>query len=82
MARKEIIHEAGSIVDGMISNYVPDEICNSYYKGFIEGATLADKTLIDKACKWLQKYFVEDHYGMSPSGFCAFAVMFKKAMED
>jgi hypothetical protein len=82
MVRKEIIHKAGSIVDGMVSNYVPSEICDSYYQGFIEGATLADKTMIDKACQWLTKYFVLDHEGMSPSGFGVFEYMFRKAMEE
>ena len=49
---------------------------------FKAGVEWADKTIIDKACKWLQKYFVEDHYGMSPSGFCVFVTMFRKAMEE
>ena len=51
-------------------------------KSFIDGYIKGKKDTIDKACKWLQKYFVEDHYGMSPSGFCAFVAMFKKAMEE
>ena len=41
----------------------------------------ADKTMIDKACEWLMKYFVLDHEGMSPSGFGVFEYMFRKAME-
>lgn len=51
-------------------------------KAFQAGAKWADKTMIEKAVEWLQKYFVEDHYGMSPSGFCVFADMFIKAMEE
>lgn len=38
MTREEIIYKAGSIVDGMLSNNVPIEICNSYYKEFIKSA--------------------------------------------
>ena len=51
-------------------------------EAFVQGAQWADKTMIEKAVEWLQKYFVEDHYGMSPSGFCVFADMFIKAMEE
>ena len=39
---KQIIHEAGSIVDGMVSNNVPQELCDNYYQGFIDGAKWAD----------------------------------------
>lgn len=42
MTREEIKYKAGSIVDGMVSNNVPPEICDSYYQGFIEGAKWAD----------------------------------------
>lgn len=51
-------------------------------KAFEEGAKWADKTMIDKACQWLMKYFVLDHEGMSPSGFGVFEYMFRKAMEE
>ena len=46
MTKEEITHKAGSIVDGMASNNVPNEICDSYYQGFIEDAKWADKTMI------------------------------------
>ena len=49
---------------------------------FIEAAEWADKTMIDKACEWLMKYFVLDHEGMSPSGYGVFEYMFRKAMEE
>ena len=80
MARKEIIHKAGSIVDGMISNYVPDEICNSYYRGFTEGATLADKTLIEKACEWLRGYL--SYEGIDEAWSEILITNFRKAMEE
>lgn len=40
------------------------------------------KEILRKAEKWLMKYFVEDHYGMSPAGFGVFFQMFKQAMEE
>ena len=40
------------------------------------------KEWMDKLEKWLMKYFVEDHYGMSPAGFGVFMYMLRKAMED
>lgn len=53
-----------------------------------EGIEWADKhpkeglVSIDKAEKWLCKYFVEDNYGMSPSGFGVFMHMFKQGLEE
>ena len=49
---------------------------------FIKGVEWANKTIIDKAEKWLCKYFVEDNYGMSPSGFGVFMHMFKQGLEE
>lgn len=49
---------------------------------FIAGAEHMEKTLIDKADKWLAKYFVLDHYGMSPSGYNAFFHLFKKGLKE
>lgn len=40
------------------------------------------REMIEKTERWLYKYFVEDHYGMSPAGFGLFFQMFKKAMQD
>ena len=37
---------------------------------------------MDKLEKWLMKYFVEDHYGMSPSGFGVFMYLLRKGMEE
>lgn len=61
------------------------EVKRLVYQGdfaFNEGIKVGKKETIEKAVEWLQKYFVEDHYGMSPSGFCVFADMFIKAMEE
>ena len=51
-----------------------DGIPQAYEDGF--------KDAIEEAVKWLQKYFVEDNYGMSPSGFSVFAYLFRKSMEE
>ena len=40
------------------------------------------REMIKKAERWLCKYFVEDHYGMSPAGFGVFFQMFEQAMQD
>lgn len=79
MGRKEQIkHKAGSIADGMISNYVPQDVCDNYYQGFIDGAKWADKTMIDKAREWVKNAFVGTfEEGMANS----IADEFVKAME-
>lgn len=59
MTKEEIMHKAGSIVDGMISNNVPSEICNSYYQGFIECAKWADKMQIERVLEFIFEYFYE-----------------------
>ena len=64
-----------------------EKAANEFYKGdevstFVVAAQWADKTMIDKACQWLMKYFVLDHEGMSPSGYGVFEYMFRKAMEE
>jgi hypothetical protein len=71
MARKEIIHKAGSIVDGMVSNYVPSEICDSYYQGFIEGATLAEEIMLKKVCEWLENHDMTEHISVIYSRVCS-----------
>lgn len=40
------------------------------------------KEILRKAENWLEKYFVEDHYGMSPAGFGVFFQMFKQAIKN
>lgn len=37
---------------------------------------------MDKLEEWLYKYFVIDHYGMSPAGFGVFMHFLKKGMEE
>lgn len=79
MTRREEIEQQASL-----SVFPWDDVReqSKFEDGFIEGAKWADKTMIDKACQWLMKYFVLDHEGMSPSGYGVFEYMFRKAMEE
>ena len=74
MTRREEI-ELAWLSKAVQSNHRYDE------KSFKEAVEWADKTMIDKACEWLMKYFVLDHKGMSPYGYGVFEYMFRKAME-
>ena len=40
------------------------------------------KMIIEKACKWLMKYFVFENEGMTASGCDVFLRKFRKAMEE
>lgn len=37
---------------------------SKFEEGFIEGAKWADKTIIEKACEWIQKEVLEDYAGV------------------
>lgn len=50
---EEITYKSGSITDGMISNNVPAEICDTYYQGFIEGGRFGAKRTIGKIIELL-----------------------------
>ena len=52
---KEAIKQCTFKVKGN-DGYV-DTIDNTQYKGFIAGAEWANKTMIEKACKWLEYNF-------------------------
>lgn len=51
---------------------------------FIAGAEWADKTMLDKVCKWLDVIDFDMTYWNSEEGFCKedFINDFKKAMEE
>lgn len=56
-------------------------------KAFEEGAKWADKTLIDKACEWLDDINFEKMYQYSEDGYTffdkeSFIYDFRKAMEE
>ena len=50
--REEIEWEAGGIVNRMIHRGVSEHY-DTYYQAFQDGATWADKTMIEKAIQWL-----------------------------
>ena len=70
--REEIQWEAGGIVNRMIHRGVSEHY-DTYYQAFQDGATWADKTMIEKACEWLEKHY-------APAGFVD--GIFRKAMEE
>ena len=51
--REEIQWEAGGIVNRMIERGV-SQCYDTYYQAFQDGATWADKTMIEKACSILE----------------------------
>lgn len=89
MTREEQIKskavDYSEIEDNFMDFYDNGDIINDkelIEQAFMQGAKWADQTMVDKACKWLMKYFVIDHYGMSPSGYGVFEHMFRDAMEE
>lgn len=69
MGRKEQIeHKAGSIRDGMISNYAPYSYCLAYEDGYIDGANWSDSNPkdglvnIDEVCDWLYNNWKGDDF--------------------
>lgn len=57
----------------------------NYQDGFIAGAKWADKTMIDKACEWLDNnkhLHKELSFGSLSTDWNKFIKEFKKAMEE
>lgn len=63
-------------------NYTEDDI----RQAFEEGAKWADKTMIEKACKWLEQhqedYNVYDAWRGDYINFTSLIIDFRKAMKD
>lgn len=92
MTREKQIERQGTLYSDIPANYV--EWCDGFQdyddkvyveKAFIEGAKWADKTMIDKACDWLQMNAKK--YMRSIGGCMYFDVInsvndFKRAMEE
>ena len=76
--REEIQWEAGGIVNRMIHRGVSEHY-DTYYQAFQDGAQWADKTMIEKACKWL---YEELNSGDNYYDWDEFLGNFRKAMED
>lgn len=55
-------------------------------QGFIQGAKWADKTMIDKACEWLEQhsedYNMYDAWSGDYVSFKSLIIDFRKAMEE
>ena len=51
--------------------------------GFISGANWADKTMLDRACEWLEDTDFDMEYWNQENGFCKeeFITAFRQAME-
>ena len=68
MTREEEIHKIANTISTNIGKDVDEDyICNDEYDftiGFECGAKWADKTMLDKACEWLEEKLLcaEDHY--------------------
>lgn len=73
MTQEELRQEIDLRLAGSSGNY-----SEGYEEGFIGGAKWADKTMIDKACKWLLHQ--EEMIGISFED--DFIERFKKAMES
>lgn len=79
MARKE------ERKDAALEEYYPN--APESINDFISGAEWADKTLIDKACKWLSKHFYDKDYEIRDDEGCwidadLMITDFRKEMED
>lgn len=72
--QKLIDEEAG------IDNYGSSD----YQIGVCDGVRLADKTMLDKACEWLESLDFDMQYWNNEEGFCKgmFINDFRKAMEE
>jgi hypothetical protein len=85
---EEIKQEIDLRLAGCFGNY-----SEGYEEGFIEGAKWADKTMIDKACEWLENelyevmaepnhYYIYDVQSKSYNSLEVLINGFKKAMEE
>lgn len=95
MTREEEIKKQADIYTDDASNYTEwsDDGCWSdkndielVKKAFIEGAKWADKTMIEKACKWLEQH--QEDYNMYDAwcgdyvNFKSLIIDFSKAMDE
>lgn len=61
----------------------PIESRANEHTAFLQGAKRADKTMVEKACHWLEDTDFDMEYWNSENGFCKreFIEDFRKAME-
>ncbi len=84
MTRREEIEQQASL-----TVFPWDDVSeqSKFEDGFIEGAKWADKTIIDKACEWLEDidYVMQYHYSEDGCTFFnkdKFIKDFRKTMEE
>ena len=81
MSRRKEIEQAAMQVGGVHPDW---DVLECFRVGFKEGAKWADKTMIDKAVKWLtnnwREYVYQDGDGIVHFGH--FESDFRKAMEE
>lgn len=81
MTRQEEIIEASKEYSLNRFNIRPDVVQDC----FIEGAKWADKTMLEKACKWLEDIDFDGEYFRDAEDFFSnevFIIEFRKAMEE
>ena len=80
---EEIRQEAAAYILDMYGEINED---SDVAEGFIEGAKWADKTMIDKACAWLEQhqesYDMYDAWSGDFVNFKSLIIDFRKAMEE
>lgn len=77
MKRKDQIFEAGQEYSNLMDEF---QRYHTYPKdAFIDGAKWADRTMIDKACEYLESVLEHD---LGYYGAAEFADNFRKAMEE
>lgn len=74
--KEEIVNQAAKEQSQL---YQPPE----WRAGFISGANWADKTMLDRACEWLNDTDFDMEYWNQENGFCKedFITAFRQAME-
>lgn len=89
MTREEEIHKIANTISTNIGKDVDEDyICNDEYDftiGFECGAKWADKTMLNRACEWLENIDFASEYFYDGEGFFDNAILveeFKKAMEE
>lgn len=80
MKRKEEIEKAAMQVVGVHPDW---SNLDCFRMGFREGAKYADRTMLDRACEWLNDIDFDMEYWNQENGFCKeeFETAFRQAMK-
>jgi hypothetical protein len=79
MTREDEIRSASSDHRDWVCCGFIDFVADARSDSFVEGAKWADKTMIEKACQWLQREVVDDYNGVIWDNMIS---DFRKAMEE